>query len=1391
MIKKKFRRIAAICLASAMLIQSSVQGFAAETAGPADVQAQTAEGQIQAKSEGQTQATEAQTQATEAQTQATEAQTQATEAQTQSTEAQTQATEALTQATESQTQATESQTQATEGQTQAAGSQAQNAGSQTQATEAQTQATESQTQAASEKSTESQTEGKETERSERVNDGEKFSSSQLETALGSAFPYLFAADTVEIPESLSEDKKIAEGEEGSSIVSGLVPLSVKLANAVSSSDVEVVNLYADEKGKLDTAQLDEITKKQVIDVTKKYYVVNIVADHPDQDLDFSGYKMTLSGQPVTYEEETQPGDILYNFVSLDGDKYQDYTGTLKLSNGAGLQGTFLAPRASVQIQSDLAGAVYAHDISVSDSVKELLQIVFIQGQPESIAEEAKSGQIESGAEESESSLTESITEKSDGEQSESSAVESTGESTGSEISEGADVITADGEEEVLDLAEYLSDEDEIEPLDDDGENTGSISLKVIEKGSDASETPIYIQDAVFVVKDSDGKILKDADGNPMYLITYHGGTEGEDTAAQTIQGFKKGETYLLSQLSTDEGYEIAEDKEFTIPAGGDSEGSASPEALPVKVTNRRISEVDTNSISVKADAFCNGVLLTAEEGRKSKYYAALFSDQTCTARVSAVKEVVFDGNAQKSQQIVFRGLEAGARYYLAPTNELGEALQSGTFEAYEVNGENKISVVYTGITFSEMPVTREATDPVYEQKTVELSYLFSPDSTINPYPEGDFSYIANIKLTKNLLDQSGNALIGQADDTFYVDLYRDSSRTQKVTQTPITFAMQDKSTMEATYELKMTAGKADFYLSETDQNGKVVGGEKGDSVYTVSYLPNADGKLSIVCGSEFTAQIRNQINASTVSTRLVDAKTGKHISGVTMVIKDQDGKVVYNNGKALVFQSKDTDYVLENVLETGKNYYLSQVAAPSGYAPSADVAFEVARGMVTEVVMQSSAAEKTSYSVTVNKQVYSGKYQVYAQDDTNGTNAANGSYTFHVALFADANHTQKVSDVQAITVKGLSGVTTFENVQAKGSTGETATYYVAETDQYGEPLTSTGNHTIKYAKSGKVTMDIKSKTTLIQNVYSSLPKGYRYTAKLTLTKKVVKSTGAAEKVTETFYAGIFRESDYSGTPTIIKLDLQDASSVQVSRRILFKPDGDETTYYIAEVDENGSILNQSEEFGYNVEIDKPTLKISKGDNASVTITNQPKASKVTLYLTKKVYQGTLQKKVNETFYVGLFKDSNFTTPYTKPIPMKLENKSELTLKLSLNLGSSSSATIYVAEVDKDGKVIKNEQEFGYEIKLVNSTAAFTPEKREIQTIILNSVYGSVTADDWKQILHEDGNYLGSDEMISGNGEASVAAQTGDTTPIKFYVILMAVSVMILGVCYRKKRRCKL
>ena len=248
-------------------------------------------------------------------------------------------------------------------------------------------------------------------------------------------------------------------------------------------------------------------------------------------------------------------------------------------------------------------------------------------------------------------------------------------------------------------------------------------------------------------------------------------------------------------------------------------------------------------------------------------------------------------------------------------------------------------------------------------------------------------------------------------------------------------------------------------------------------------------------------------------------------------------------------------------------------------------------------------------------------------------------------------------------------------------------------------------------------MSSQSRTSVIQNIYKNLPAGYRHTARLTVTKNVVKASGEEVNVTDTFYAGIFRKADYSDTPTIVKLDLKAATSAYTTLRILL-PNSGEQTYYFAEVNADGSRV-QEDSFAYEIEIDNPSMKVTSGSSASVTITNREKSSKVTLYLTKKVYQGTAQKAVNETFYAGLFKDKNFTELYTKPVPLKLENKSEVTLKLSLNLGTTSDATIYIAEVDQNGRVIKNERDFGYEIKMVNSNAAFTKQTREIQTILLN------------------------------------------------------------------------
>ncbi len=1444
---KKFKKLAVAILASSMLMQSGMQGFAEEmvagTQNGSEIQAY-AETQMQEPAEAQTQApTEVQTQ------EPTEAQTQApTEAQTQEpTEAQTQAP------TEAQTQ------EPTEAQTQAP-------------TEAQTQAP-SESKKETEKQTEEKQTEKETERSERVNDGKKMSSSDLTTSLKAAFPYLFAAETVEGPKDALKDQKIAEGSEGSAIVSGLADFSKKLANAVSSSDVEVINLYADEKGRLDTAQLDELYENHVIDVTKKYYVVNVIADHKDQALDFSGYDMIFSGEKVTYSEESQPGDILYNFVLLDGDGFSDYKGTVTLANGAGLQGTYLAPSAEVKVNSDLAGAVYAKRVSVADSVEELLQIVFVEGrQPESAAEpEETSGELateetvaepvtEETAEEPEETASELAVEETEAEPEETAgepAVEETTEKTEETADELAVEETAEepATEELLDVAAYLAAGEFIRYSDDtvalnvklaeasgtsiqqgtvtvkaavtvlntddtvkyrigDTVSSAAVSSGIASVGSgltkggryylelsdlpadccgvqriyfciDDSGVPVFeasssgmsmagdtltitlykdaqdvqaegtvlltvtkgdapdanISDAVFVIKDSDKKVIKDeASGNPSYYIHYAG-------APVLLTGLTAGK-YYLSQISTEDGYQIAEDTGFTVEEKAEA-------AVDLSIKNEKVSGL--NTLNASAQAYGNEQLLTAEAGMKTKYYASLFSDKQADSRVSAVKELIFDADEQESREIAFTGLESGT-YYLVPTNELGEPLMDVSWQITDASGAEQSE----GISFDS------SSDG---DKDAVLKYRFIVNETQDTYPDGDFSYMVTLSLTNRLLNYDGTEMKGQPGDVFGIDLYMDAERTKKVTMSSIIFDMSGVSIAEQQYPLKVSAGRADYYLEES---------QMGQTMYTV-ILPGNDGKLAVICGQEtISAEIQNKLNDTKVHFSLTDSDSGKYISGVTMVVKDGSGKIVYDNGKALVFKSKSKDYVVGNILTVGQKYYLSQVSAPSGYAPAADVPFEVQRGVVTEVQMKAERAVSTDYAATVTKQVYSGEHQVYAQDDTSGTNAAKGRYTFYAALFADAAHVRKVSDVQKITVKGLGGSAVFKNLDADTK------YYAAETNQYGEPLESNDVRAIKYADGGVITTTEKNRSTVIQNIYNSLPAGYRYTARLTLTKNVTKSSGEAANVTETFYAGIFRKDDYSDKPTVIKLDLQDASSMYVSRRILL-PNSGETTYYIAEVNEDGSRVN-TETFGYVADISAPTLKISAGDDASVTITNKEKSSKVTLYLTKKVYQGVAQKAVNETFYAGLFKDEKFTQLYTKPIPLNLNGKSEQTLKLSLNLGSASSANIYIAEVDRNGKVIRDEESFGYEIRVVNSTASFTQEKREVQTILLNSVYGSVSQDDWNMITGMDGNDIGGGG-ISGNGEVGEAAQTGDDTPIALYLALMgAAVVLIAGIFILKKKR---
>ena len=166
-----------------------------------------------------------------------------------------------------------------------------------------------------------------------------------------------------------------------------------------------------------------------------------------------------------------------------------------------------------------------------------------------------------------------------------------------------------------------------------------------------------------------------------------------------------------------------------------------------------------------------------------------------------------------------------------------------------------------------------------------------------------------------------------------------------------------------------------------------------------------------------------------------------------MVIKDtKTGKAVYS------FTTGNEVETLTNKLAAGSYVLTAAATAPGGYSNTKDVAFEVKDGQTTEVVMRNASYGKSAHKLTVSMQVYVGDAQVYAKDTTSGTYAKEKRYTYYAALFADKARTQKVSDVKEITVSGL------KRDPASFSNLEKGTYYLAETDEYGNVLSASDIH---------------------------------------------------------------------------------------------------------------------------------------------------------------------------------------------------------------------------------------------------------------------------------------------------------------------------------------------
>ena len=376
------------------------------------------------------------------------------------------------------------------------------------------------------------------------------------------------------------------------------------------------------------------------------------------------------------------------------------------------------------------------------------------------------------------------------------------------------------------------------------------------------------------------------------------------------------------------------------------------------------------------------------------------------------------------------------------------------------------------------------------------------------------------------------------------------------------------------------------------------------------------GKVTVTNKETATITITNDYTKTkdvSVKISKVDADTYEVLGGAHLQVIDPDGKVVAE------WDSDKDAYTLTD-LKPGVVYTLHETAAPKGYKVAEDTTFQLNEDGTIDTANTTTAIsddtllvkdekkESKDVSVSVTKKLVT----------VDGTVIGAVDATYYVALYSDADCTERVSDVLALNFKNASSSTvTFTGLE-KGQT-----YYVGECEADGTcylaNICADGTmYMVDFSDGNAVTVDNAdgSTTVYFDNQFEKIPDGYYKEAELNITKKLVGSDGKAKNSNEIFYAGIFADEGFTQLSTdvsqnIVPLDLAGGSEATALVNVAL-PESGSITLYVTEVDSNGKPVAGAASFKYDVTVDNAQVTLNDDNlSANVVITNTENSTKVT------------------------------------------------------------------------------------------------------------------------------------------------------------------------------------
>ncbi|SHK96784.1 MSCRAMM family protein, partial [Hespellia stercorisuis] len=416
-----------------------------------------------------------------------------------------------------------------------------------------------------------------------------------------------------------------------------------------------------------------------------------------------------------------------------------------------------------------------------------------------------------------------------------------------------------------------------------------------------------------------------------------------------------------------------------------------------------------------------------------------------------------------------------------------------------------------------------------------------------------------------------------------------------------------------------------YILTETTRPDGYVKAE------SITFTVDKDGNVKV--DDEKVDQVTMTDDYSSASFRKTDL-AGEELKDAKLEITDRDGKPVKDvkgNSIASWISDGENAHVVDGILDG--IYKLTEMAAPETYDVAESIIFEIKDGKVAYIIEMIDGEEvhtPVADNTIIMKDRPIGSLNVKKFVIAAGTAVSD---VFHITLFKDSNYTEPVATKDLWVYRGVpvnkDGLT-FDRL-------DPGTYYVAETDAAGHPIGADGStfvqtyvtysNTIKVgdgealsgADAGYGVSDVTQGGTtnvIVTNIPQGVaPEGF---GQLTVTKEVKDTENNDEKVSKSFYVGLFDADgkaalDARGNVIAVQeLKLENSSTTTTT----FKALDPTRVYYVQETDKNGNIMKSTDiNFAYEIKytqiendetIESEAIQVVPAQPSAITITNTEK-----------------------------------------------------------------------------------------------------------------------------------------------------------------------------------------